>query len=519
MRASFLLLTLAMPHAAVSQPQAVPQHMSVSGVQQKANCAVTGVQGNVTIDCPSGTPKSTVELLNRQFRAQLQDKEIRTTDLTSEINDWKARYDKLLSHLGTPLAASASSSPPDGPDSPSALHSKAQELLKAGKLDEAGQVLDHELSGSATEDQLAQAHFDRASLLQLQSQPIQAVPHYQKAYSLRPDNPEYAYAYGDLLRQEHNYSEAESVLRRAVSAYRDLAKADPQAHIVELSKSLNALGLLDMAMGYFNEADEVFRESLAILRDLSKTDAETNLPRVATMLNNLGVLYTDQKRYKEAETALTESQQISRELAKSDPQANLPALAKAIANTGNLYSSAKRPQDAIGAYTQALTMYRDLSKTPAGIRKENLATVLASRSLQYTRTQQYQLAGDDLKEALSLDRTLVDSNPEAYLPSLAHTLADLGLFYSAQQQTPQAIEPYTESLTIYRDLARSNPIAYLHDVVFILNAMGDLYNNATEQPGLDSACRRAADTFMVLSIKTPADFAPKIVAVCPTITQ
>jgi Tat protein secretion system quality control protein TatD with DNase activity len=101
--------------------QVVAQQLTVGSVNQDATCAVAGVQGNVTVTCGAGVPPSTVALLNKQFAAQLKERDLRIADLSKEINEWKDRFDKLIERLGEP-----------GIDEK--LRHEAEESLKAGKL-------------------------------------------------------------------------------------------------------------------------------------------------------------------------------------------------------------------------------------------------------------------------------------------------------------------------------------------------------------------------------------------------
>src|SRR5712691_6866840 len=109
------------------------QQMSIGSVSQKGACTVAGVIGSVTINCP-GLDPSVVRILNEQFRAQITDRDLRIDQITKEANDWKDRFLDLVARL-------ADAGVSDG------LQRKAEELLKAGKLDEAGLVLDNALKG------------------------------------------------------------------------------------------------------------------------------------------------------------------------------------------------------------------------------------------------------------------------------------------------------------------------------------------------------------------------------------
>ena len=75
-----------------------------------------------------------MRVLNEQFKARLKDRDLRVEEVTKEANDWKDRFLDLSERL-------ADAGVTDG------LKRKAEELLKAGNLDEAGRVLDEVLAG------------------------------------------------------------------------------------------------------------------------------------------------------------------------------------------------------------------------------------------------------------------------------------------------------------------------------------------------------------------------------------
>jgi len=245
---------------------AVARQMTIGDVKQEAKCAVAGVQGNVTVNCPSGVPRSTVRLLNKQFAARLKDREARIAELTGEVNEWKDRFDKLTARLEMP-----------GMDEE--LRRQADKLLRAGKLEEAGQILDKILeSGEEELEQLARVHFDRASLFELQSEPLWALPHYEKALSYRPNNPDYAEAYGQILCAEHDYQKAEPLLTQAVGAYSDMAKTNPQAYLPDVGRALNNLGNLYRDTQRLTESADAYSEALQIGRTLAKASPQIYLP-------------------------------------------------------------------------------------------------------------------------------------------------------------------------------------------------------------------------------------------------
>ena len=298
MRLAIFLVCLLTPISA-----GAAQQMSIGTITQKGTCVVAGVQGNVTINCP-GLDPSVVRILNEQFKAQLKDRDLRIDEITKDANDWKDKYLGLLKRLED---ASVS----DG------LTRKAEELLKAGKLDEAGHVLDQVLaSGEKQVDQIAKNHFDRATLYELQFQPLQALLHYEKAYSYRATNPDYGQAYANLLYEQRNFIKAEPIYKDVLEIRREQAKANPAAY----------------------------------------------LPDVATTLNNLGVLYRNTQRLKESADAYTEALQIRRELAKANPAAYLPDVAGTLNNLGNLHKAEGQNIEAAAQFcNEAAVIFKQLS--------------------------------------------------------------------------------------------------------------------------------------------------------------
>jgi tetratricopeptide (TPR) repeat protein len=509
-------LPLLLSQAVTAQVTTPAQQMSVSGIRQKADCAVTGVQGNVTIYCPSGTSRSTVELLNRQFKAKLQDKDAHNTTLASEVNDWKTRYDNLLSQFDRPAADGPQTGTPSLGDD---IRLKAKELLKEGKLEEAGVLLDQELGSPGTDEQLAKAHFDRASLFQLQFQPVQALPHFQKAYILRRDNPEYAAVYGYWLAKQNNFSEAEPILRKALTTARTLAKTDPHTYLPRVQLTLQEVGVMEMNSRRYEEAAIDFTEALATLRDLAKTDPDGNRPDIANSLDSLGQVYLEQGRTAEAEAVLKDSQQIYHELAKGD-QFYLHDLALTDNDLGALYITARRQNEAADALTQSLAIYRTLEITEPQAIQHQLASTLHNIGVLYMEDHQYEKAGSYLKEALAIRRKLAESNPKADLPALSRSIRMMGDIYEGEGQTQQALDSFTEALAIQLDLAKSDPQVFLHEIIVTLNDMATFYSNNKHVHGLrDSLCKQASDTFITLAIPNPATVTPKIAAVCPDLAR
>ena len=152
---------------------------------------MAGVIGNVTINCPGIDPK-VMRVLNEHFEAELKERDLRIDQIAREANDWKNKYLELSKRLADA-----------GVDD--ALQLRAEEFLKEGKLEEAGRVLDEALAGEEKKvDRIAENQFNRATLFDLRFEPMQALPHYEKAYTYRRSNFRYGMAYADLLSEQND---------------------------------------------------------------------------------------------------------------------------------------------------------------------------------------------------------------------------------------------------------------------------------------------------------------------------
>ena len=72
--------------------------------------------------------------------------------------------------------------------------------------------------------------------------PLQALPHYQKAWEYRPEDPNYGNSYEDLLNEERDYAKAQPVLEKLSEIRRELVKANPQRYLPDLAQTLNNVG-------------------------------------------------------------------------------------------------------------------------------------------------------------------------------------------------------------------------------------------------------------------------------------
>src|SRR5207248_2876950 len=124
-----------------------------------------------------------------------------------------------------------------------------------------------------------------------------------KAYRYRPDNAEYAFQYARTLQQQRSYTTAHTVYQEALTTYRQLAQANPQAYLPDVAMTLNNLGVLYRATQRLSESEQAYQEALTTYRQLAQANPQAYLPDVAMTLNNLGLLYRATQRLSESEQA------------------------------------------------------------------------------------------------------------------------------------------------------------------------------------------------------------------------
>jgi tetratricopeptide (TPR) repeat protein len=152
--------------------------------------AITDVKGHVTITC-QGVDRKALARLNEL----LDKKDLQLAQKVEEANEWAQRYHEVSARL----AASDDSQ----------LSKKALALIREGKLDEAGALLDGLVAKQEAQlDQLAANHFNRGDIFRLQFKYPQARAYFDKAYQYRPDNPLYAVIYAWNRMEEQNFTKA-----------------------------------------------------------------------------------------------------------------------------------------------------------------------------------------------------------------------------------------------------------------------------------------------------------------------
>jgi tetratricopeptide (TPR) repeat protein len=136
-------------------------------------------------------------------------------NLRQQADDWARRYSELSARLAESRDDSAQAK-------------QAHDLIQQGEFVKAEAIL--QALASRQEDDVARAaatQFDLGDLRMLKFDPSNALPHYEKAFHYRPNNPRYADGYADAAYRERHYPEAERGWTAALQLYRHLVTRDP----------------------------------------------------------------------------------------------------------------------------------------------------------------------------------------------------------------------------------------------------------------------------------------------------
>ena len=416
---------------------------------------ITNVTGNVTVNCIGVDPRALKKLnaeLNRTGR------ELSAT--IEEANEWAERYHELEARLNEP-----------GPQME--LSRQAEEYLHQGELDKAREILDRILKEDEKEEsRIAADHYNRGLIAELQFQPLEALPHFEKAYRFRPENPEYGRRYAHILLHENQFDKAEPVLADVLERVRGLVAKEPDRYQAELGQVLSARAELEGDTQRFTDAERDLNEELKIFRELARTHPSEYSHELSRTLTDLGDIYKQSIRYRESEASYTEAIAILRSLPAT--ALNRHGLAAALNNYANLLGMMDRYKEEDKAMEECVLIQRQLAGENPSAYEPELALALTNRGNDLSRSNPVQ-AEKLVNEALEIRTRLVAANPEAYLPSKANTLAILGSVYGNGGNHKQSQDAYRQSIAIYRELSSRMPLTFEPDLALELTLLGADY--------------------------------------------
>jgi tetratricopeptide (TPR) repeat protein len=311
---------------------------------------------------------------------------------------------------------------------------------------------------------------------------------------------------GDLGRRE----EALTAIEEAVTAYRQLADARPDAFLPNLAMSLNNQSLRLSDLGRREDALTAIEEAVTICRQLADARPDAFLPNLAGSLNNQSACLSDLGRREDALTAIEEALTAYRQLADARPDAFLPNLAMSLNNQSSRLSDLGRREDALTAIEEALTAYRQLADARPDAFLPNLAGSLNNQSNWLSDLGRREEALAAIEEAVTAYRQLADARPDAFLPNLATALNNQSIRLSDLGRREEALTAVEEAVTAYRQLADARPDAFFPNLATALNNQSLCLSDLGRREEALAAVEEAVTAYRQLADARPDAFLPDL---------
>jgi tetratricopeptide (TPR) repeat protein len=264
----------------------------------------------------------------------------------------------------------------------------------------------------------------------------------------------------------------------------DKSAGDSEKHgqnLIHLSNWLSRLGRREEALAAIEEA-------LTAYRQLATARPDAFLPDLATSLNNQSVFLAHLGRREEALAAIEEAVTIRRQLAAARPDAFLPHLATSLNNqSGCLYELGRR-EEALAAIEEAVTAYRQLGDAFV----PDLATSLNNQSSHLADLGRREEALAAIEEAVTIRRQLATARPDAFLPDLAGSLNNQSGCLADLGRRKEALVAIEEAVTAYRQIAAARRQVYSARLAASLKYLAAQLEAAGRNPEADTARAEAA---------------------------
>src|SRR2546429_2481571 len=274
---------------------------------------------------------------------------------------------------------------------------------------------------------------------------------------------------GKSYRADHNYQEAEPILRRALELYESIPLGDKS----EIGRIRLNLGNIYRDQNRYQEAEQYYLEALPILE---KNPLPTGFDRGGALLN-LGYIRVLQGRYSEAEDFLKRSISAYGSAYGAFVQQDL---SNAISQLANVYDFEGRYPEAKEQYVKALAIQE---KIP-GPNSVDMSGILTGLADVYTKLGQTSKAKEELKRAREIGH---QSGPGDHPNGLV--LDELGRAAERAGKYAEAEGLYKQSIDVFETTA--GPEA--RDLAMSLADLGRLYRDEEQfdihkaEPLLDRA--------------------------------
>ena len=265
---------------------------------------------------------------------------------------------------------------------------------------------------------------------------------------------------GELDRRQ----DALAASQEAVTIYRELAAARPDAFRHHLAMSLTNLSLWLGSLGRRQDALAAIEEAVTIYRELAAARPDAFRPGLANSLQVLADRLGDLGRGEAALAAIEEAITIRRELARGRPDAFLLDLGTSLNTLAEELTGLGRGEAALAASQEAVTIRRELARARPGAFRPELATSLHNLANGLAGLGRREDALAAIEEAVTIRRELARGRPDAFRPGLATSLNSLAIRLGELGRREAALAAGEEAVTIRRELAARWPDAHRREL-------------------------------------------------------
>jgi tetratricopeptide (TPR) repeat protein len=347
---------------------------------------------------------------------------------------------------------------------------RLNKLISAGDFAAAGRVLDLILKQvKQNTDFVADHHFVRAQLYDLDLDWERSLQHYRQAYLYRPDSFPYGRAYAMALERHGSVDEAESVFLDLVKLLQKAPDAKSVLWLYSNATTYDQLCNLYLDLERYEKMEDACGRALDFYtQSLEKDPAQSQRLRAA-MLNNLGLAYAKTDRPTLAESILKTALDLHRQ------SKSMPEVAETQVNLAYVYQMQDK------TLPQAEELLRDavLTLQPLASTNPQYAGEFAMSTFDlaqvYLRLKDLKNAETILYAASLTLRRLGSTNPSAIQALLGRTLISLGRIYEDTGRTDEAKAAYEEACKKYGQLSSRESTEYAETFALGFDRLGEIY--------------------------------------------
>ena len=312
----------------------------------------------------------------------------------------------------------------------------------------------------------------------------------------------------DLGRRE----EALTAISEAVTIRRGLVAGRPSAFLPGFAESLNNQSIRLSDLGWREEALAAISEAVTIYGQLAQARPDTYLHGLATSLNHQSAFLSRLGRREPALAAVERAVTIGRGMAQSQPEAFLPSLAESLNNQSNRLSGLGRREDALTAINEAVTCYRRLVQARPGAFLPSLAISLDNQAARLSALARQEDALTAINEAIAINRAVAKARPEAVTTGLPNSLRSQCDILSGLRRVTDALSAITEAVALYRQMAAAQPEALMPDFAESLASLSAVLSGQGRDEEARTVIDEAVRILRALAKARPSLFLPKLAA-------